>query len=358
MSVRILIGDWRDQLASLDVECCQTMVSSPPYYGLRDYGVAGQLGLEESPEEYVAKIVGGMQDVRRALAGDGTAWLNLGDSYANDTKWGGAPGGKHVKALHGATGVGRGRKRTGLKAKDLIGIPWAVAFALRSDGWYLRSDIVWGKPNGMPESVKDRPVRSHEYVFLLSKSPRYFFDWKAVRRPLAASSIARLEQPTLEQQQGSQRANGSTRADRPMKAVKFGGEKRMGGSGGGLHRERERERERENSAAIGRDRGTNGVREGTLIKGANLRDVWWIATQPFAEAHFAVMPPKLAETCILAGSRPGDTVLDPFFGAGTVGLVADRLGRNCIGIELNPEYAALARRRITADAPLFAGEGG
>jgi DNA modification methylase len=172
VSVRILTGDCRALLATLDAESVQTCVTSPPYFGLRDYGVAGQIGLEATPDAFVAEMVAVFREVRRVLRNDGTLWLNLGDSYANDTKWGGSSSGKHVKGLHGDTGVGRGKRTTGLKAKDLIGIPWLVAFALRADGWYLRSDIIWHKPNPMPESVTDRPTKAHEYLFLLAKSER------------------------------------------------------------------------------------------------------------------------------------------------------------------------------------------
>jgi hypothetical protein len=188
-------GDCRVVLASLPAESVHTVLTSPPYWGLRDYGSPGQLGLEPTPEEYVANMVAVFREVRRVLRADGTLWLNLGDSYANDTKWGGSSGGKHVAALHGQTGIGRQKVTTGLKAKDLVGIPWRVAFALQADGWYLRSDIIWAKPNPMPESVTDRPTKAHEYLFLLSKSARYYYDADAVREAGDASAEPDDERP-------------------------------------------------------------------------------------------------------------------------------------------------------------------
>lgn len=217
MSIRLLTGDCRDVLPTLPDESVDCCVTSPPYFGLRDYGHAGQIGLEPTPDEFVAGSVAVFREVRRVLRKDGTLWLNLGDSYANDGKWGGSSGGKHVTALHGDTSIGRGKRTTGLKPKDLIGIPWLVAFALRADGWYLRQDIIWAKPNPMPESVTDRCTKSHEYLFLLSKSPRYYFDADTIAEPLAQASIERLSQPTLDQQAGSARVPGKTNGN--MKAV-------------------------------------------------------------------------------------------------------------------------------------------
>ncbi|WP_244426004.1 DNA-methyltransferase [Sinorhizobium fredii] len=307
--MQVLLGDCRDVLRTLPGESVHCCVSSPPYFGLRDYGHEGQIGLEPTPDEFVAEMVGVFREVRRILVSDGTLWMNLGDSYANDGKWGGHTGGKHAAALH-ASPIGRNKRYTGLKPKDLIGIPWRVAFALQADGWYLRQDIIWHKPNPMPESVRDRCTKAHEYVFMLSKSGRYFFDAEAVAEPVTQSTVDRVNQPTIETQQGSNRVPGKTNG--AMKAV-----------GGAETR--------------------------------NRRSVWSITTQPFSEAHFATMAPELAETCIKAGCPKDGTVLDPFGGAGTTGLVADRLQRNAILIELNPEYAAMAERRIFNDAPLFAG---
>ena len=449
MTVRVLVGDCREMLRTLPDASVQCVVTSPPYYGLRDYGTASweggdpecdhgvkvsggpkqtkgepaqnghasaadrlnrddcgkcgarridqQIGLEQTPDEYVAEMVGVFREVRRVLRDDGVLLLNIGDSYANDSKWGGSSGGKHVAALHGDTGVGRGKKHTGLKGKDLIGIPWMLAFALRADGWFLRADIIWHKPNPMPESVTDRPTKSHEYVFLLTKRASYFYDAEAVKE--AATKPPQRMQPSDE-----------------AVAAKSAGP--MARGGGVNHQFRDTDR--------------LWAADGTR----NLRSVWTINPQPYSGAHFATMPPMLAERCILAGTSemgccpacgapwkrtitkgepdndhkaacgadsaggynglstkgykaagvqdasdlkrrildgmrkktygwkptcncpPSDpvpcTVLDPFSGAGTTALVADRLGRHAIGIELNPEYADMARRRIAKDSPLFA----
>lgn len=302
MTVDIRIGDCRDLLPAMPDESVHCVVTSPPYFGLRDYGVAGQIGLEPTPDAFVAEMVEVFGEVRRVLRSDGTLWLNLGDSYANDGKWGGSSGGKHVSALHGASGIGRGKTVTGLKPKDLIGIPWRVAFALRADGWTLRSEIIWAKPNPMPESVTDRPTSAHEKIFLFAKSARYFYDAEAVREPDG----------------GRPRGNGFVRDCR-------------------LSYE-----------------GRGDPEQWEPGRGRNLRNVWTVATQPFGEAHFATFPPALIEPCIKAGCPVGGTVLDPFGGAGTTGLVADRLGRHAILLELNPAYAEIARRRIERDAPLLA----
>ena len=319
MSVRILLGDCRERLRGLPDGMAQTCVTSPPYFGLRDYGVDGQMGLEATPDEFIAGMVAVFREVRRVLRDDGTLWLNLGDSYANDGKWGGSTGGKHVSSLHGDSGVGRQKRTTGLKPKDLIGIPWRVAFALQADGWYLRQDIIWHKPNPMPESVRDRCTKAHEYVFLLSKGPRYYFDADAIKAV------------------GGRRAPGH-KSHKGQAAYENGDAKHR--TKAGLVAYAEREREREARGEVGATR--------------NKRSVWTVATQPFKEAHFATYPPELIEPCILAGSPRGGVVLDPFGGAGTTGLVADRLGRNAVLIELNPEYAEIARRRLAGDAGMFA----
>lgn len=317
MSIDIRIGDSRDVLTTLpdaSVHCC---ITSPPYFGLRDYGVEGQMGLEASPDEFVAGMVLVFREVRRVLRDDGTLWLNIGDSYASNA------GGYSETGSRGTTSMpsigagtmaavqkGRGRKPfPGLKAKDLIGIPWMLAFALRADGWYLRQEIIWHKPNPMPESVTDRCTKSHESVFLLSKSPRYHFD---------ADAIA---------EQASGEAPGNTKATKGGRAYDDGATE---------HR----------TAANLHNIGARDKR--------NKRSVWSIPAQPFKEAHFATFPPALVEPCILAGCPAGGTVIDPFFGAGTTGMVADRLQRNCIGIELNSAYAEIARQRISGDAGMFA----
>ncbi|WP_425065600.1 DNA-methyltransferase [Reyranella sp.] len=308
MTITILLGDVREQLKTLEDESVHTVVTSPPYFGLRDYGMPGQIGLEPSPAAFVEVMVEVFREVRRVLRSDGTLWLNLGDSYANDGKWGGSTGGKHASALHGDSGIGRRKLSTGMKPKDLMGVPWRVAFALQADGWYLRQDIIWSKPNPMPESVTDRCTKAHEYLFLLSKSGRYYFDVDAIAEKAACPDGPGNTKPyDIPGQRSGENSN----------------------LGGSTHK--------------------IGARETR-----NKRSVWTVATQPFKEAHFATFPPALIEPCILAGSPKGGVILDPFGGAGTTGLVADRLGRDAVLIELNPDYAEIARKRIRGDAPLFA----
>ncbi len=346
--IRILTGDCREVLRTLpdaSVHCC---VTSPPYFGLRDYGCDGQIGLESTYATYVGQLVLVFDEVRRVLRDDGTLWLNLGDSYAGS--WGAQSrpdaiegvSAQQIEAHPKTTGTGSLRKFPGLKSKDLIGIPWRVAFALQTAGWYLRQDIIWSKPNPMPESVQDRCTKAHEYVFLLSKSERYHYDAAAIAEPVAPSSVARLAQD-IDSQRGSDRVPGKTNG--PMKAVRSArdsfkreGSKRavvMPGQTMGTHRADRDESE-------------------YALDTRNKRSVWTIATRPFSEAHFATMAPELAEPCIKAGCPEGGTVLDPFGGAGTTGLVADRLQRDALLIELNPAYAGMAEKRIRGDAPLFA----
>lgn len=368
---QIHLGDVRDTLRQLPAASVQCCVTSPPYWGLRDYGVEGQLGLEPTPDAYVANMVAVFREVRRVLRDDGTLWLNLGDSYAGNASSGGAnqnDGGPAVRVSGVPT-----KRGDGLKPKDLVGIPWRVAFALQADGWYLRSDIIWHKPNPMPESVTDRPTKAHEYIFLLTKSAKYYYDAAAIAEALAVEPYA-----------PGNVATGRLSRD-------------------GAEREPERVW------------GLNGTR--------NKRTVWTVPTQPYPEAHFATYPEALIEPCILAGtsergqcpacgspwgrvvevgSRPnvrpvgqkhdgtyyaanpgggvandrrarefkgwqptcacdaGDPVsqlvLDPFTGSGTTGAVAVRRGRSFVGCELNPDYLALARKRIGAVAPLLATE--
>lgn len=335
MTVKILIGDVREQLRLLPADHFDCVVTSPPYFGLRDYGVAGQIGLEDTPAAFVEEMVAVFREVWRVLRDDGTLWLNLGDSYANDTKWGGQTSGKHVNALQGNTGIGRRRSNTGLKSKDMMGIPWRVAFALQADGWYLRRDIIWHKLNPMPESVRDRPSTAHEYLFLLSKNERYYYDAEAIVEPVSPNTHARLSQDVMSHV-GSARANGGAKTNGNMKAVGRGPKTQAAGTG-----------IKNNESFV--------AACSMPVTHRNKRSVWSLATEAFSEAHFATFPPSLVEPCILAGSPAGGTVLDPFGGAGTTGLVADRLQRHATLIELNPEYAALARRRIDGDAPLFAG---
>jgi DNA modification methylase len=332
MTVRILEGDCRELLRTLPDESVHCIVTSPPYFGLRDYGVDGQMGLEATPEEFVAGMAAVFHECRRVLRKDGTLWLNIGDSYA------GAPGGWQGKNGQRASRTFTARidhdKRGGVaKAKDLIGIPWMLAFALRADGWYLRQDIIWAKPNPMPESVTDRCTKSHEYVFLLSKSARYYFDADAIRTE-TEWDVSDTKMPdgwdSGEGGHGSFHRNGREKGARVR----------------GLP---PRHSQYESSDQSGLDEAPRG-------RGANKRSVWTIATQPFKEAHFATFPPALVEPCILAGCPQGGVCLDPFGGAGTTGLVADRLQRDAILIELNPEYAEIARRRIRGDSPLFTQE--
>lgn len=319
MTIRIINCDVMEGLAQLADESVHCVVTSPPYWGLRDYGAEGQIGLEPRPDAFVAKMVEVFREVRRVLRNDGTLWLNLGDSYSRDPgKGGSGPNGKGDRAnvRNGAAG---------LKPKDIVGIPWRVALALQSDGWYLRSDIIWHKPNPMPESVTDRPTKSHEYVFLMSKSERYFYDADAIKEKAAYPNGANSPQSIA-----SPYGQGFTR-----NAAKVGdGRKDLRSDVESRHR-----------ASIPGGQSMQAEPDGRR----NKRSVWTIATAPFSEAHFATFPPELPELCIKAGCPVGGTVLDPFSGAGTTALVADRLQRNAIGIELNPEYAAMSERRINGD---------
>ena len=261
----IIIGEALSVLRSLPSDVAQSCITSPPYWGLRDYGVPGQIGIEPALAEYLASLRAIFQEVRRVLRPDGTLWLNVGDSYTSGNRGWRAP-----DRRNGARAM-KGRPPTppGLKDKELVGVPWRLAFALQRQGWHLRADIIWAKPNAQPESVKDRPTQSHEYLFLFTKNKDYYYDYQSVMEP------------------------------------------RNGGA---------------------------GLR--------NRRSVWSINTEPYPGAHFATFPTELVRLCVLAGSRPSDLVIDPFFGAGTVGLVCHELGRKCLGIELNPKYASLARARL------------
>lgn len=338
--------DTMSRMPDNSIDCC---VTSPPYYGLRDYGHKDQIGLEETPELYVQKLVEVFRDVKRVLKKDGTLWLNLGDSYA-------ASGGKQVEQTvrgqnnyvnAGQSGGNRSVKNNppGIKQKDLLGIPWMVAFALRADGWYLRQDIIWSKPNPMPESVTDRCTKSHEYIFLLSKSARYYYDQNAIKQPVADASILRLSQQ-IDKQKGSERVPGKTNGT--MKTVGPGRKPRPDDNRGGNQ---------------GTGRGIpamaidgNGVTGhsgyfdscGNLIgEGmANKRSVWEVPTMPFKEAHFATFPEDLIIPCIKAGCPQKGIVLDPFMGAGTTALVSLKLDRKYIGCELNAEYCKIAEKRM------------
>ena len=303
MSCEIIIGDCLDSLTMMQSGSVQCCVTSPPYFGLRDYGHPGQIGLEETPEQYISKLVEVFREVRRVLKNDGTLWLNIGDSYnANrsyqvpSTK--GGP--KHSDSQ--AVG-GKGSKvHEGMKPKDLIGIPWMLAFALRADGWYLRQDIIWSKPNPMPESVTDRCTKSHEYVFLLSKSERYFFDHEAIKEP----------------------SNGWP----------IGGAKKRGTTEYAMTSGKKKTPQQDSHEKLGSDGVTR-----------NKRSVWIVSTKPYKGAHFATFPPDLITPCIKAGTKPGDTVIDPFGGSGTTGQVALAHGRKAILCELNPDYKPLIEKR-------------
>jgi len=303
MTVQILVGDVRQTLSTLPEKSVQCCVTSPPYFGLRDYGVDGQIGLEQTPDEFVAQLVAVFREVRRVLRDDGTLWLNLGDTYAA----GGMGAGSGKQLTNRGTSVGghmdKPRKAPeGLKPKDLIGIPWRVAFALQADGWYLRQDIIWHKPNPMPESVRDRCTKAHEYVFLLSKSERYHFDAEAIAEPSAYPGDNRAERQDTRKAVDPMCMDGGSRA-------------RTG-------------------------KPTGNTR--------NKRSVWTVATRPYKGAHFATFPPDLIRPCVLAGAPFGGVVLDPFLGSGTTAAVAVSEGRHAIGCELNPEYVTLAQQRIAA----------
>ncbi len=337
MTVQLIQGDCLDKLKKLESGIVQTCVTSPPYFGLRDYGVDGQIGLEPTPEAYVESLVSVFREVKRVLKDDGTLWLNLGDSYNGSGKGANADGsaGKAGKINSGSKGTQEGTfiksNVLGLKPKDLIGIPWMVAFALRADGWYLRSDIIWHKPNPMPESVKDRPTKSHEYIFLLTKSPSYFYDYEAVLEP----------------------ANYDGRKDTVMKGsnkYKDGSYLANGNANSLSVKGRERWRFK-NLQEDGQQPNTIHERRAAGLKDEvyavrNKRSVWTVTTKPCKEAHFATFPPDLIEPCILAGSKENDIVLDPFNGSGTTALVSIKHQRQYIGIELNQEYYEMSQRRI------------
>lgn len=355
---KVFFGDCREsmcEMIGLGIKA-QTCVTSPPYFGLRDYGHPGQLGLESTVGEYVANLVTVFRLVRELLADDGVLWLNLGDSYARDAAKGGSgPNGKndympaygnartHLSETRGSSdgAVGRGDRAAlrvgglGLKPKDLIGIPWRVALALQADGWYLRQDIIWAKPNPMPESVTDRCTKSHEYLFMLTKNARYYFDSEAIKEPVAAATVARLSQVNLENQIGSNRVPGKTNGN--MKAVRS--------KSNSFKREGSKRGQAIPGQAVGTHRPDRAESEYALDT-RNRRSVWTISTKPYKGAHFATFPPELVEPCVLAGSRPGDVVFDPFLGSGTTAMVAARHGRRWLGCELNEEYGPLQEERL------------
>lgn len=342
--ITLLHGDAREMLTTLEAESVQTVVTSPPYWGLRRYSDDPcEIGNEATPAEYVQGLVSVFSEVWRVLRDDGTLWLNLGDAYANDTKWGGKTSGKHAGGLQGTTYIGRNRTQTGLPSKSLFGLPWRVAFALQDAGWILRSDIIWAKPNCMPESVTDRPTRAHEYLFLFAKQARYYYDAAAIAEPVKQSSIDRINQPTFDEQTGGPKDYGATgvNTSRSMRKTLENFAKR-GKGGKNAFRGQGAHRDGENGPANREGRDMQDVGTGLT---RNKRTVWEIATKPYSEAHFATMPEALIEPCILAGSKAGDTVLDPFGGSGTVARVAERFQRNATLIDLNQAYIELQERR-------------
>lgn len=338
-SNKVFFGDCREsmcEMIGLGIKV-QTCVTSPPYFGLRDYGHPGQLGLESTVEEYVANLVTVFRLVREVLADDGVLWLNLGDSYVG---YKGANYGDTKGNLVARTPASNGKRisvgtpqTSGLKPKDLIGIPWRVALALQADGWYLRQDIIWAKPNPMPESVTDRCTKSHEYLFMLTKNARYYFDSEAIKEPVAAT-IARLSQANLGNQAGSDRVPGKTNGN--MKAVGRGGKNAFRGQG----------HQRDSATGPANREGRDMTDVGAGNETRNRRSVWTISTKPYKGAHFATFPPELVEPCVLAGSRAGDIVFDPFMGSGTTAMVAARHGRRWLGCELNEEYGPLQEERL------------
>jgi len=355
-------------MRSLEAGSMQTCITSPPYFGLRDYDVPPsdwpevtysmfgstvqippmrcELGMEPTPEAFVGHLVLIFREVRRLLRDDGTLWLNLGDSYASKPNGSiGATGLQAGLIPHVSVRQAHARRSSripeGLKHKDLMGIPWRVAFALQADGWHLRQDIIWSKPNPMPEPVKDRCAKAHEYLFLLAKSKNYHFDYEAIKEPAAASSVARWAQ-NVDSQAGSDRVPGKTNGR--MKAV--GGRRRRDSF------------ERNGAVASHVIPGQRAAqhradREASTfdIETRNKRSVWTVPTTPFKEAHFATFPERLIEPCVLAGAPAGGVVFDPFLGAGTTAVVAERLGRRWVGCELSLKYVAIAKARIHAVQP-------
>jgi DNA modification methylase len=300
---RIICGDNCEVMRTMPSESIDCCVTSPPYFGLRDYGVDGQIGLEPTPDAYVAKLVAVFREVRRVLREDGTLWLNIGDSYNAGTNSKRKNGTGDVGNWHTANETGGIRVNVAsLKPKDLIGIPWRVAFALQADGWYLRQDIIWHKPNPMPESVKDRCTKAHEYVFLMSKSERYYYDAEAISEEAVCAGVPQS-------------------FDTPYKNAGRGSGKKPSGN------------EKPGSVPV-------------VYNTRNRRSVWTITTKPYSGAHFAVMPADLVKPCIMAGCREGGVVLDPFSGSGTTAMVARDLSCRYVGIELNPEYVEISLKRL------------
>jgi DNA modification methylase len=321
---KIICGGAIETLRTFPAESVNCCVTSPPYYGLRDYGAGGQIGLEQTPAAYIARLVGVFREVRRVLKSDGTLWIVIADSYAGSGK--GALKAERLREIKTKQSykysvdnpaVKIPKTWDGIKPKDMIGIPWALAFALRGDGWYLRSNIIWRKPNPLPESCRDRPTRSYEHIFLLSKSPQYYYDQEAIKEPVAAGTHARMKRAVS----GRHKYSGAAPGQTPQTFS----------------------RPRPNRAGI----------EVKLADTRNLRDVWTVSTKSYRGAHFAVYPTELITPCILAGCPAGGVALDPFFGAGTTGVAAVTLGRQYIGIDINPGYCQLAGERLKEAVTAF-----
>lgn len=328
---RIILGNAIEVLKELPAESIDCCVTSPPYYQLRDYGITGQIGLELTVEEYISKLVEVFSEVKRVLKPDGTLWVNISDSYSGSNK------GRNADKLHNnkhkesiaVRGQRFGSLPTGIhnndcKDKDLLGVPWLLALALRNDGWYLRQDIIWEKPNCMPESVKDRCTKAHEYIFLLSKSKKYYFDWEAIQEPCVGFDKSA--------------PRGSKTWEHPNSGRRKGNRKTFRGGGAYTNNasfDNSTDKQNETSGNVPNDKGLR-----------RKRSVWSVATKGIKEAHFATFPKKIVEPCVLAGSRKGGTVLDPFAGSGTVGLVAKENERGFVLIELSPEYSKIIKKRI------------
>ena len=337
----ILTGDCRELLKTLPAESVHCCITSPPYWRLRDYGHPDQISQEATPEEYVETLRVVFAEVRRVLRSDGTLWLNLGDSYAS--AW---PCQRRNRMGNGSLPNSRREARPprlgpGLKDKDLVGIPWLVALALWQDGWYLRSDIIWHKPNAIPESATDRPTRAHEYLFLLSKSKRYHYDAAAIREPPSLTFLNEIEsgynRGSTKDFAGGLAQDASTTKRRIIEGYRKRIDKQRGHSRCDADLERRWDRLSEAEQRL---------------CGCNKRSVWTVATAGYRGAHFATYPPALIKPCVLAGCPPGGVVLDPFAGSGTTGAVALELGRRVVLMELNPEYVELIRERCTTTSPL------
>lgn len=306
--------------------CVQCIVTSPPYWGLRTYGDDRQIGMEATPEEYVAEMRAVFCEVARVLRADGTLWLNLGDCYANDGKWGGETGGKQSYLPDDdRKRVGREKRVTGLKPKDMVGMPWTIAFALRDDGWYLRSEIIWEKPSALPESVKDRPTKTHEHLFLLTREPSYYYNADAIKEPASPDTHARYARGRSESHKYADGGPGNQTIARSLTHMAGVNPKAAANDPGN--------RQNASFSAAVKD----------IVEVRNKRTVWRVNHRGFSGAHFATFPEALVEPCILAGSRPGDLVFDPFCGSGTTLAVAERFGRRAVGTDLG--YQEIARTR-------------